>query len=36
VLDDRLLATAGLPQPQGSPLAHFSPGVDVAIGRPER
>ena len=36
VLDDRLLATAGLPQPQGVPLVHFSPGVDVAIGRPER
>ena len=36
VLDDRLLATAGLPQPQGAPLVHFSPGVDVAIGRPER
>jgi hypothetical protein len=36
VLDDRLLTTAGLPQPQGAPLIHFSPGVDVAIGRPER
>jgi uncharacterized protein YqjF (DUF2071 family) len=36
VLDDRLLTAAGLPGPHGEPLVHYSPGVDVAIGRPER
>ena len=36
VVDDRLIAAAGLPQPQGPPLVHYSPGVDVRIGRPER
>jgi uncharacterized protein YqjF (DUF2071 family) len=35
-VDDRLVAAAGLPQPQGPPLVHYSPGVDVSIGRPER
>lgn len=35
VLDDHLLTAAGLPAPDGEPLAHYSPGVDVAIGRPE-
>jgi uncharacterized protein len=35
ILDDNLLTTAGLPVPQGEPLVHYSPGVDVAIGRPE-
>jgi hypothetical protein len=35
VLKDNLLTTAGLPVPQGAPLVHYSPGVDVAIGRPE-
>ena len=34
-LDDRLVAAAGLPTPQVAPLVHYSPGVDVAIGRPE-
>jgi uncharacterized protein YqjF (DUF2071 family) len=34
-LDDRLVAAAGLPVPQDEPLVHYSPGVDVAIGRPE-
>jgi uncharacterized protein len=34
-LDDRLIAAAGLPTPQVDPLVHYSPGVDVAIGRPE-
>jgi uncharacterized protein YqjF (DUF2071 family) len=34
-LDDQLLTAAGLPAPQGEPLLHYSPGVDVAIGRPE-
>jgi len=35
-LDDGLLTAAGLPAPEGEPLVHYSPGVDVAIGRPER
>jgi uncharacterized protein YqjF (DUF2071 family) len=35
VLEDHLLTTAGLPAPEGEPLVHYSPGVDVAIGRPE-
>jgi uncharacterized protein len=34
--DDRLIAAAGLPQPDGQPLVHYSPGVDVRIGRPEK
>jgi uncharacterized protein len=33
---DQLVAAAGLPPPRGEPLAHYSPGVDVRIGRPER
>ena len=36
VLDDGLMAAAGLPAPEGTPLVHYSPGVDVAIGRPAR
>lgn len=35
-LDDGLVTAAGLPRPDGEPLAHYSPGVDVRIGRPER
>ncbi len=35
-VDDQLVAAAGLPPPRGEPLAHYSPGVDVRIGRPER
>jgi uncharacterized protein YqjF (DUF2071 family) len=35
-LDDELITAAGLPAPAGAPLVHYSPGVDVAIGRPER
>jgi len=35
VVEDHLLTAAGLPAPGGEPLAHYSPGVDVAIGRPE-
>ena len=35
-VDDGLLAAAGLPAPRGEPLVHYSPGVDVRIGRPER
>jgi uncharacterized protein YqjF (DUF2071 family) len=34
-VDDRLVPAAGLPPPQGEPLVHYSPGVDVRIGRPE-
>ncbi len=33
-LDDHLVTAAGLPGPEGTPLAHFSPGVEVKIGRP--
>jgi uncharacterized protein YqjF (DUF2071 family) len=36
VVDDSLVTAAGLPRPQGEPLVHYSPGVDVRIGRPER
>lgn len=32
---DPLLERAGLPPPDGPPLAHFSPGVPVRIGRPQ-
>jgi uncharacterized protein YqjF (DUF2071 family) len=35
-LDDQLVAAAGLPQPTDAPLVHYSPGVDVRIGRPRR
>lgn len=35
-LDDGLVAAAGLPRPVGDPLVHYSPGVDVRIGRPRR
>jgi uncharacterized protein YqjF (DUF2071 family) len=36
LVDDQLITAAGLPAPDGAPLVHYSPGVDVAIGRPER
>jgi uncharacterized protein YqjF (DUF2071 family) len=36
VVDDALVAAAGLPQPVGEPLVHYSPGVDVRIGAPHR
>ena len=35
-VDDGLLRAAGLPATVGAPLVLYSPGVDVAIGRPER
>jgi uncharacterized protein YqjF (DUF2071 family) len=35
-VDDLLLRAAGLPPVEGAPLAHYSPGVQVRIGRPER
>jgi uncharacterized protein len=34
-VDDQLITAAGLPPPQGEPLALYSPGVDVRIGPPE-
>ena len=35
-LDESLLATAGLPAPDGPPRCHASPGVDVEIFAPAR
>lgn len=35
-LDDELFVAAGLPSPVGDPIVHWSPGVAVSIGRPER
>jgi uncharacterized protein len=35
-LHDELITAAGLSRPRGEPVVHYSPGVDVAIGRPER
>ncbi len=35
-LDDELVPAAGLPRPDEPPLVHYSTGVDVRIGRPER
>lgn len=32
--DDELVATCGLPAPEGRPLAHYSPSVDVRLGAP--
>ena len=34
--DDTLMTAAGLPAPRDEPLVHYSPGVNVRIGRPER
>jgi len=34
--DDELIAAAGLPEPQGDPIVHWSPGVEVRIGFPHR
>jgi hypothetical protein len=33
-LDDELVTAAGLPRPEGSPLVHYSPSVEVRIGPP--
>jgi hypothetical protein len=33
---DDLVAAAGLPAPEGDPIVHWSPGVDVLIGYPHR
>jgi uncharacterized protein YqjF (DUF2071 family) len=35
-VDHRLITMAGLPSPEGQPIVHYSPGVDVRIGRPQR
>lgn len=35
-LDQTLLAAAGLPDPEGDPIARWSPGVEVRIGLPHR
>jgi uncharacterized protein YqjF (DUF2071 family) len=35
-VDDDLVAAAGLPKPTEPPLVHYSPGVDVRIGKPVR
>jgi uncharacterized protein YqjF (DUF2071 family) len=34
--EQNLLSAAGLPEPEGWPLVHFAPGVDVRIGMPRR
>ena len=36
VFDDELVAAAGLSQPTGNPVVHWSPGTDVRIGFPGR
>jgi uncharacterized protein YqjF (DUF2071 family) len=33
-LEQNVIESSGLPEPIGQPLAHFSPGVHVRIGRP--
>jgi uncharacterized protein YqjF (DUF2071 family) len=35
-VDDELLVAAGLPRPDGAPLVHWSPSVEVRIGWPTR
>lgn len=35
-LDFSLMPPVGLPAPAGEPLVHYSPGVDVRLGRPRR
>jgi uncharacterized protein YqjF (DUF2071 family) len=34
--EDGLVQASGLPAPEGAPVVHWSPGVDVRIGYPER
>jgi uncharacterized protein YqjF (DUF2071 family) len=36
LVDDELIEAAGYSRPKGRPLVHYSPGVDVRIGRPRR
>ncbi len=33
-LDEDLIAATGLPAPEGDPLVHYSPGVEVKVGGP--
>jgi uncharacterized protein YqjF (DUF2071 family) len=33
-LHEDMLVAAGLPAPEGQPVAHYSPGVDVRFGPP--
>ena len=33
-MEDTLVRAAGLAEPRGEPLVHFSPGVDVLVSRP--
>lgn len=35
-LDESVIAASGLAAPAGEPLVHYSPGVDVRIGLPQR
>jgi uncharacterized protein YqjF (DUF2071 family) len=35
-LNDGLIAAAGLPMPEGEPLVHYSPSVEVRIGWPAK
>lgn len=35
-VDDQLMTAAGLPAPEGEPIAHWSPGTEVRIGFPHR
>lgn len=35
-LDETVIAAAGLPQPVGEPIVHYSEGVEVRIGMPSR
>ena len=35
-LDDSLVVAAGLPEPTGEPVVHWTPGVEVRIGLPRR
>ena len=35
-LDDQLITAAGLPTPEGEPIAHWSPGTEVRIGFPHK
>ncbi len=35
-LDDQLLSAAGLPEPTGDPVVHWTEGTEVRIGRPRR
>ncbi len=36
LVQDDLVAATGLPRPPGSPVVHWSPGVDVRVGFPKR